>query len=154
VALAGVADRPTAPLEVRFLGTWAVHVHGQPLPKLHSRRGEWLLVLLVLKGGHSLNRHWLGGLLWPESGEEQALYNLRRNLSVLRHALGPEAWRISSPYARALALDLSGAAVDLLTFDAGVARGDTAGLADAVILYGVRCPPAATKRGSCPPRRP
>ena len=35
----------------------------------------------------SLSRVHLAGLFWPESSDEQALTNLRRELHTLRHAL-------------------------------------------------------------------
>src|SRR5262249_14422631 len=49
--------------------------------------------------------------------------------------LGPEAERLRSPTPRTLVLDLAGAAVDLVTFDAALSRGDPASLAEAAALY-------------------
>src|SRR5690349_130931 len=71
----------TVPLEIRLLGTFAVHVHGKPLERLRSRQGQWLLALLVLRQGMDTDREWLASTLWPDSSTAQALYNLRRNLS-------------------------------------------------------------------------
>src|SRR6266545_6287037 len=56
-----------APLELGLLGPWAAWLHGQPLPPLRTRRGQWLLALLVLHQGRSVERDWLAGLLWPDS---------------------------------------------------------------------------------------
>jgi predicted ATPase/DNA-binding SARP family transcriptional activator len=71
----------------------------------------------------------------------QALVNLRVSLNDLRHALGAESARLHAPERssrraqRALVLDLEGADVDLIDFDAAVTRGDRMSLAAAVSLY-------------------
>jgi predicted ATPase/DNA-binding SARP family transcriptional activator len=80
-------------------------------------------------------RDWLAGLLWRDSSSAQALYNLRRNLTDLRDALGPEAHRLQTPTSRTLRLDLAGADVDVLRFDAAIAAGDGPSLESAVHLY-------------------
>ena len=111
-----------APLEIRLFGTFDARVHGEPMPHLRSRAGQWLLALLVLRHGDPVERAWLAGTLWPDSDEEKALYNLRRNLTDLRQALGPEAYRLESPTARTLRLDLSDACVDVASFDEALAH--------------------------------
>jgi predicted ATPase/DNA-binding SARP family transcriptional activator len=110
-------------------------VNGNPLPRLRTRRGEWLLALLILRSGHEVDRAWLAGTLWPDSTEAQALTNLRVSLADLRRALGSEAGRLRSPTPRTVSLDLTGADVDLLTFDAALTRRDPASLDTAVTLY-------------------
>jgi DNA-binding SARP family transcriptional activator len=71
----------------------------------------------------------------PSVRKSQALYNLRRNLAHLRQALGAAGRRLHAPSPRSLALDLEGVAVDLIAFDAAVARGDLASVEQAVALY-------------------
>jgi predicted ATPase/class 3 adenylate cyclase/DNA-binding SARP family transcriptional activator len=124
-----------APLQIQFFGPFAVRVHGHPLASLRSRKGEWLLALLVLRAGHKIERDWLAGTLWPDSLELQALANLRTSLKDLRQALGAEAWRVSAPTTRSLSLDLVGADVDVIAFECRVRRGDPASLEEAVGLY-------------------
>ena len=75
------------------------------------------------------------GTLWPDSRESQALAYLRQSLTELRHALGTEATRLQTPTRQTLALDLAGAEVDLLAFDADMQQADTAALQHAVALY-------------------
>ena len=88
-----------------------------------------------------MEREWLAGLLWPESAPSAALHNLRNCLTDLRRALGPEAGRLCSSSSRSLCLDLTGASVDVLTFDAALARkhgdpdGESAALDEAVSVY-------------------
>ena len=118
------AEAPLA-FELRLFGQAEGRVHGAPLPRLRARAGLNLLVLLALHPHQPAERSWLAATLWPDSGEEQALYNLRRNLVDLRHALGDQAWRLESPTPRTLRLDLDGAFCDVQAFDA-ILRGGPA----------------------------
>jgi class 3 adenylate cyclase/DNA-binding SARP family transcriptional activator len=129
------AEEPVPPLEIQLFGPLDARCHGIPLPNLRTRKGQWLLALLVLRAGREVERDWLSGLLWPESPESPTRANLRRSLTDLRQALGPEACRLHSPSARTLRLDLEGAAVDVMAFDAALAQGDAASLKEAVGLY-------------------
>ena len=101
------SDNTECPLSIRLFGAFDVQVNGQPLPRLRSRKGQELLALLVLRPGRQVERSWLAGVLWPESGESQALANLRLCLTDLRKALGTEASRLHAPTPRALRLDLT-----------------------------------------------
>jgi DNA-binding SARP family transcriptional activator len=112
-----------------------VRIAGKLLPPVHGRSGLWLLALLILRHPRPLERDWLTGVLWPESTQEQALANLRQRLSQLRRALGAEGTRLLTPTSRTLSLDLEGADVDLLAFDAAMQRGDPAALEQAHALY-------------------
>src|SRR5882724_11832206 len=78
----------TSPLTIQLFGPMDVQCHGAPLPRLRSRNGLWLLALLTLRHGREVERAWLAGTLWPDSEESLALYNLRRELTHLRRALG------------------------------------------------------------------
>ena len=112
-------------LSVRLFGPFDVWVEGKPLPRLRSRKGQWLLALLALRGGLAVERTWLAGTLWPETTEENALVSLRQTLTDLRRALGPEAVRIVSPTTRTLAFDISGAFVDVALFDAATQQNNS-----------------------------
>src|SRR5262249_3282348 len=100
---------------------------------IRFRKSQALLALLALRQGAAVERDWLLGVLWPE---EHGTQSLRNCLTGLRQALGPAAGRLTAPTARTIALDLTGACVDALAFDAPLARGDAAALAEAVALYG------------------
>jgi predicted ATPase/class 3 adenylate cyclase/DNA-binding SARP family transcriptional activator/Flp pilus assembly protein TadD len=127
-------DAPTM-LVIRLFGPLEVQINGTPLPRLRSRKGYWLLALLVLRGGQRVDRSWLAELLWPDSSPELAFLNLRSSLNDLRRALGTEAGRLHSPTKHTLCLDLAGTSVDLVDFDAAVTRGDPDSLTAAVGLY-------------------
>lgn len=124
-----------APLIVSLFGSVSVRVHGVDAAPLTTRKGAYLLSLLALRHDREVERSYLAGLLWPDSDQEKALFNLRQTLLRLRHALGAEAWRITSPSRHALKQELRGASVDLLDFDAAVARGAPDSLRDAAALY-------------------
>lgn len=124
-----------ASLTLRLLGPFEARVQGAALPPLRTRKDAWLLALLALHEGRPLDRAWLAGLLWCRSDESAAFANLRKSLKSLRRALGSEASRLLAPTPRSLALDLAAADVDLLAFDAAVARSDTASLETAVTFY-------------------
>jgi DNA-binding SARP family transcriptional activator len=132
-----VADGPVilSPLSICLFGPFETRVNGALLPRLRSRKGQWLLALLALRAGREVQRTWLVGMLWPESSEAAALASLRSSLKDLRRALGAEAARLHSPTPHTLALDLCGAEADVLAFDTAIARGDPAALACAVSLY-------------------
>jgi len=122
-------------LVIRLFGTFEARIDGRPLPRLRTRKGEWLLALLCLKQAGALSREWLAEALWPDSALERSAANLRLSLCDLRRALGSEAHRVHSPLPRTLQLDISGCTIDLWEFDAALARGDEESLEAAVALY-------------------
>ncbi len=124
----------TYALRVRLFGPFGAWVEGRPLPRLRSRKGQWLLALLALREGRPVERTWLAGTLWPETTEENALVSLRQTLTDLRRALGREGVRITSPTTRTLAFDAADAFVDALVCDAALRQGDPAALERAVAL--------------------
>jgi predicted ATPase/DNA-binding SARP family transcriptional activator/Tfp pilus assembly protein PilF len=123
------------PLSIHLFGPFEVRVCGVPMRSGRTRSVEWLLALLALRQGREVSRSQLSGRFWPESSQEQALLNLRRNLRDLRQALGPEAERLRSPTRDSLLFDLTGAMVDVHRFDALVTGGDEGSLQEAVALY-------------------
>src|SRR5947207_4316293 len=93
-------EAPAAPLTISLFGPFEAWVNGAPLPRLRSRKVQWLLALLTLRSpasgpgtrgtrvGAAVERTWLAGLLWPDAPESQALVSLRTSLKDLRRALG------------------------------------------------------------------
>lgn len=123
------------PLEISLFGPVSIRVQGTDLPPLPSRKGAYLLALLALRHDRDVERNYLAGLLWPDSEQEKALFNLRQTLSRLRQALGSEAWRLDSPARHTLRLELRDAVVDVAAFDAALARREPEALRAAVALY-------------------
>jgi predicted ATPase/class 3 adenylate cyclase len=134
--IAAVTEADTVfPLTLRLFGPFEVRLHGQLLPRLRTRKGQWLLALLILRHGREVERSWLAGTLWPDSSEAAAYASLRNSLKDMRHALGTEAGRLCSPTPRTLSLDLEGTDVDVLAFDEAIAQGEEPALERAVALY-------------------
>lgn len=67
----------TSDLEIRLFGPMEVRVGSQPLPRLRSRKGLWLLALLALRAGRDVERDWLAGTLWPGCEEADGRRSLR-----------------------------------------------------------------------------
>jgi non-specific serine/threonine protein kinase len=112
-------------LDLRLFGAFDVRVQGQPMPPLRYRKEQWLLALLVLRHGQEVSRDWLVATFWPENEESQGKFYLRKSLSNLRNALGPEAHRLQSPTLRTVRLDLSDAFADFLVLDTAIVRPRT-----------------------------
>jgi len=124
----------TAPLlSIRLLGPFQIQLNRETLPLRHSRKEQWLLALLILRQGRVVERDWLADTLWPESTRSRVL--LRDTLYDLRQTLGSQAARLRSPTKQTVQLDLEGADVDVLAFDAALLRGDTPSLEGAIGLY-------------------
>jgi len=112
-----------------------VRVHSRPLPNMRSRKALWLLALLTLRDGRPVEREWLARTLWPDVTQGRSDTNLRVVVSELRHALASEGGRLQSPGRHRLSLDLTGADVDLRTFDAAMNSKKLEALQQAVALY-------------------
>jgi predicted ATPase/class 3 adenylate cyclase len=134
-------ERETLPLVIRLFGPFELLVNGCPPPRLRTRKGQWLLALLAMRAGRELDRAWLASTLWPDSSATQAFVNLRVSLNDLRRVLGVagaqsvERARLCSPTGRTLCLDLTGAEVDVVAFDEGIACGNINALERAVAFY-------------------
>ncbi len=118
-----------------MFGPMDVRIDGEPIAPLRSRKGYWLLALLVLRQGAEVSRNWLAGTLWPDSSEERAHASLRQSLTNLRSTLGGHSARLRSPTPGTLCFDLEGLEADVAQFDACLARGGRSALETAVRLY-------------------
>lgn len=125
-------------LKIQLFGRIEAQIRGRPLPRMRSRKELWLLALLALERGRDVSRVWLAQTLWPSPDYSTELANnyLRRCLMELRKALGDQADRLQSTGSRAVCFSLDGADVDVLAFEAALARRDPASLAEAVERYG------------------
>src|SRR5438045_511765 len=84
----GAANHVVPPLTIHLFGPFEARVNGVHLPRLRTRKGQWVLALLALRHGRDVERSWLAGTLWPDSDELRAHQSLRMALSDLRRALG------------------------------------------------------------------
>jgi predicted ATPase/DNA-binding SARP family transcriptional activator len=128
-------ENPPVPFTLTLFGPMQVLVEGRSLPRMRSRKGLWLLALLTLRHDRPVEREWLTGTLWPDMDQSQAFANLRPILSELRNGMGSQKERLQSPDRHTLLLDLSGAQVDLLAFDAAITSKKSTALEQAAALY-------------------
>jgi DNA-binding SARP family transcriptional activator len=77
-------------LITRLLGAQAVLDGATGRIRTGSSRTLALLGLLIARSGRPQDRVTIAGLFWPESGNAQALTNLRRELHDLRRILGED----------------------------------------------------------------
>lgn len=110
-------DSSTTGLRIELFGPFTVTLDGEPMAKLRTRRGQWLLALLALRARREVDRSWLAGMLWPDATESQALGHLRRTLTDLRTALGSYAWRLKTTSPRTVLLDVDASESDVAAFD-------------------------------------
>jgi len=122
-------------LTIRLFGPITVEVDGKPLPALRSRQGFYILSLLTLRANREVSRLWLAGEIWPESDDDRGLENLRRSLTNLRQALGPEKERIQQASKRTLFFQIDPEQVDVLAFDAALKEDSITSLEKAIQLY-------------------
>lgn len=126
-------------MRVDLLGGFRLLVDGKAPGRLPSSRQQQLIAFLVLHArSGSLPRQRISGSLWPESTDDQALTNLRRELHHLREEW-PSVYALIDTGSRALSWRTGAhAIVDVISFDAAAGRGlngDGGALQDAADLY-------------------
>ncbi len=102
---------------------------------LPARKARALLAYLARRPDVDVSRETLCGLLWGDSGEEQARASLRQALSALRKAFGGGAENLLQVSNEAIRLRPDGMALDTQRFEALAASGDAAAQAEAAGLY-------------------
>jgi len=126
-------------VRIDLLGGFRLLVAGRAPDRLPSSRQQQLLAFLVLHARRGpVPRQRVSGALWPDSTDDQALTNLRRELHHLREGW-PAVDALIDAGSRALAWrgDAEGV-VDLIAFEAAAERGmngDTGALQSAAALY-------------------
>jgi len=109
-----------SPLKIDLFGPMRVLVDGVTIPQMRSRKGQWLLALLVLRANKPVARDWLATQLWPDAEAATALANLRSVVSDLRKALGSQGERLKAPDRKTLIFDTQGAEIDAIEFDTAI----------------------------------
>ena len=125
-------------LRVSVLGGQQITDDREGGVQVRSSRALALIACLAVHGGVPHARQQIAGLLWPESGDAQALTNLRRELHHLRQVLGDDGSLLVT--ARDLCwVDAPTCLVDVRVFDTERTAALTAaesGDDDAVIGHG------------------
>jgi predicted ATPase/DNA-binding SARP family transcriptional activator len=126
-------------VRVDLLGGFRLLAAGHAPERLPSSRQQQIVAFLVLHARRGpVPRQRVSGALWPDSTDEQALTNLRRELHHLREGW-PALDALIDAGSRTLAWRGDGdGIVDLLTFEEAADRGmkgDTGALRSAAVLY-------------------
>jgi DNA-binding SARP family transcriptional activator len=95
-----VAPRPLTRIEL--LGGFRILRDGVPFAAVPTPRQQEIIAYLILDAGSVLPRQRVAGSLWPESTDQQALTNLRRELHHLRENW-PDVSRLLDARPRTLA---------------------------------------------------
>lgn len=131
-------------LTIQLLGSFQMTGGGQPVTGMDQLRLQELLVYLVLRRGRPVPRRSVAFLFWPDSNEKQALTNGRHLYHRLRRAI-PDAGRVLAADDLMMQWrDDPGCRVDVLAFEAALARANGAAdpaeraeqLQRATVLYG------------------
>ena len=121
-------------LAINLLGGWDLRsADGSPIA-LSSRKAQALLAVLALPAGRAYHRDSLATLLWGETADEQARASLRQAILAIRRAFAPIGGALLID-GEMIALDLAQVSVDVARFEAKLAEGTAAALAEAASLY-------------------
>ena len=131
--MAGPAD-----VRIELLGGFRLLIDGRSVIRPPSVRQQQIIAFLVLHARDApIPRQRIGGSLWHESNDAQALTNLRREMHHLRDEW-PMLDALVQAGTRTLAWRAGAAMVDVVEFEAagscGLA-GERAALQDAARLY-------------------
>ena len=131
-------------LTIRLLGSFQLAAAGQPVAGLNQARLQELLAYLLLRRGQPVPRSSLAFLFWPDSTEKQALTNGRHLFHRLRRAIPDAGNFLVADDLTVQWLDDPRCRVDVLAFEATLARANGAAdptaraeqLKQAMALYG------------------
>lgn len=122
---------PTESLAVSLFGQFALCLSADAVTEVARRKSDWLLARLIVEPGHVVLSELLVQELWPEELNQNCLH---QSVAHLRHLLGCQANRLWTSRGK-VALDLSGANVDLMAFAALANDEEADRLEDAMALY-------------------
>jgi DNA-binding SARP family transcriptional activator/predicted ATPase len=111
-----------ASIRIELLGTLRISCNESAVTSVNTNRLQSLLAFLVLHSDAVQSREHLAFLLWPESGESQARTNLRQLIHNLRRALPAECDLLVTDNQSIRWLKHKDCTIDVLEFEAAVAR--------------------------------
>ena len=128
-------DEAYSPLELLLFGTPEVRVDGVSVQRALSHKGVLLLAFLALYSGRPVSTSVIADAVFPDSQSEDPHEVIKKIVQQVRRALGEEAYRLSTPAPRMLALDLEGALCDWRTFHSMCRESRPESLRHAVALH-------------------
>lgn len=121
-------------LKLCLLGRFECSAAGG-LVDLRGAKDRALLAFLAMTQGVAQSRDRLAGLLWSDTGGQQARNSLKQALMRLRQALGPDADRILRADRQSIGLDVAAVEVDALALERLVRQDSIDALVRASSLY-------------------
>jgi len=132
-------------IRIEMFGNLQITHELAPISAMQASRLRSLMAFLALHSDVPQPREQLAALLWPESNEGQARTNLRQLLHNLRRALPAGCKLLEADNRRVVWRRDEGCFIDVVAFDAAVARagacrrtdpaGERAALEEAATLY-------------------
>lgn len=120
----------SVPAEARLFGNPEITRSGESVP-VDTRKAIALLAYLAVSAA-SASRDRLCAMFWPESSQQRARSALRRTLSSLRKAIGPEAVTADR---ESVSLEAARLGVDVVQFAKLIREGSPPALRRAADLY-------------------
>src|SRR5688572_23262147 len=122
-----------AQLSLSLLGGFQARLGSKPVV-LPTKKAQGLLTYLAVRPGQPHSRDKLAGLLWAETGEDQARHSLRQTLLSLRKVLAttPPILLIEGD---TISVDPSMVKVDVVEFERLLAKGTADTLEQATEIY-------------------
>ena len=122
-----------AQLSLSLLGGFQARLGSKPVV-LPTKKAQGLLTYLAVRPGQPHSRDKLAGLLWAETGEDQARHSLRQTLLSLRKVLAttPPILLIEGD---TISVDPSLVKVDVVEFERQLAKGTAESLEQATEIY-------------------
>lgn len=122
-------------VEIKLFGSPSVKIDGEDITPTLSKRAIWLIAMLCVSDSRAVDRHQAAGVLWPDSSDSAALYNLRQMLAAIRRSFG-EAKDVFSGTSKTIDLKLSvDVSIDVVTFDSASKRAGADEMETALSLY-------------------
>ena len=121
--------------ELMLFGTFEARVDGASLSPVLSTKSKLLLAFLALHSGRSIATGVIADAVFPDSQAGDPHEIIKKTVQDIRRVLGVEAYRLSAPAPRMLALNLEGATVDSSIFHAGIKAGTAEALQHAVAVH-------------------
>src|ERR1700690_380397 len=112
----------SCPVEIRLLGKFEILTHGRQVTVPRAKKARLLLGYLILRDSQPTDRGQIAAMLWPDSDDAAARFNLRQMLQSVRRDLGELGSRLISDGADTLAFDVSDCWVDYFEFKRAVAN--------------------------------
>ena len=125
------------PIRLELLGDLQIRSSDGSLVAVGAKKSQALLAYLGVKPSQRISREKIATLLWSSTGPDQARQSLRQTLSTLRKELAnvSPGEKILVEEGDLLGLDAALVDCDAAKFEALVAAGTEAALAEAIALY-------------------